>query len=329
MQPPKLLVAASIVLLQSLAFAARSQLTGSPAAGAKRPDIFQAIRSGDSLQVQRLLAQGADVNDSLDGFTVLMAATLCGTPAEMKWLIDRGARVNYANSDGMTALWLALPDPVRTGILLDHGAKAQAISKEGYNPLVKLALMPGTVDLFRLLIAAGADPRKSGPDNTLLYNAAASGDTAILGLLLRAGLSANDTLFYGDYPITGALFYRQSSAVKMLVAAGARVNVHPSHVLLDQLNGFTPLMWAALIDDTSSFYLLLDHGADPNLRNDRGYTAMMLLQQAERDEPDMTLALIRHGAIANMRAPDGTDALSLAKMKGNTRSVALLKQYVK
>jgi hypothetical protein len=215
-----------------------------PVAG-RSPDLFPAIRSGDSLHLERLLASGADVNDSLDGFSVLMVATLCGTPAEMKLLIGHGAQVNYANSDGITALWLALPDPVRTGILLDHGAKAQALSKEGYSPLVKLALMPGTVDLFRLLIAAGADPRKSGPDNMLLYNAAASGDTAILGLLLRAGLSANDTLFFGDNPITAALFYRQFSTVKMLVEAGANLNVQPHHSLLDQLNGFTPLMWAA------------------------------------------------------------------------------------
>jgi uncharacterized protein len=328
MQPPKLLVAASIALLQSLAFAAHAQLTASPVAG-RPPDLFLAIRSGDSLHVELLLASGADVNDSLDGFSVLMVATLCGTPAEMKLLIDHGAQVNYANSDGITALWLALPDPARTGILLDHGAKAQALSKEGYSPLVKLALMPGTADLFRLLIAAGADPRKSGPDNMLLYNAAASGDTAILGLLLRAGLSANDTLFFGDYPITAALFYRQFSTVKMLVEAGAKLNVQPHHSLLDQLNGFTPLMWAADVDDAPSFYLLLDHGADPNLRNDKGYTALMLLQQAEKDEPDMTLALIRHGAIPNIRATDGSDALSLAQLKGNTRSVALLKQYVK
>ena len=181
-----------------------------------------------------------------------MDATLAGTPEEMRVLIDHGAHVNYANSDGITALWLALPDPIRAGILLDHGAQAQAISKEGYSPLVKLALMPGTVGVFRLMIAAGADLRKSGPDNMLLYNAAASGDTAILGLLLRAGLSANDTNFVGDYPINAALNYRQFATVKMLVAAGARLNVQPCHMLLAQLNGFTPLMWAALDGDAAA-----------------------------------------------------------------------------
>ena len=327
MQPLKHLAAGILVLLQILTSGVRAQSTMAAAGG--RSELFRAIRSGDSVLVERLLASGADANDSLEGFSALMAATLNGTPGEMKLLIDRGARVNYANGDGITALWLALPDRVRTGILLDHGATAQALSKEGYGPLAKLALMPGTLDLFQRLIAAGADPRKSGGDNVLLYNAAACGDTAIVGLLLRAGLSPNDTISFGDYPINAALNYRQFPIVKMLVDAGARLDVQPCHMPLAQINGFTPLMWAAVVGDTASLQLLLDHGADPNLRNKKGYTALMLLQQAELDEPEMTVALIRHGANAGLRAPDGSDALSLAQRKGDSRSVVLLKQYIK
>ena len=39
--------------------------------------------------------------------------------------------------------------------------------------------------------------------------------------------------------------------------------------------GSTPLMYAALYGDADSVRLLLNHGADPNIRNDAGATALM------------------------------------------------------
>ena len=128
---------------------------------------------------------GADANDSLDGYSALMAAALNGTAEQMKILIDHGAKVNYANSDGITALWPAVPDWDKTKLLLDHGADPQLYSKENYTVLVKLAPIPGTEKFFRLLIDHGADLKKSAPDNFLLYNAATSGDTTVMNLLDR------------------------------------------------------------------------------------------------------------------------------------------------
>ena len=76
------------------------------------------------------------------------------------------------------------------------------------------------------------------------------------------------------------------------------------------------------------FFILLDHGADPNARNKQGYTPLMLLEQSESDDPETILAFIKHGAIVSEEAPDGTDALYYAKEKGNTASVAILEKYV-
>lgn len=289
-------------------------------------ELFGAIRSGRGDLLQKQIANGANVNDSLDDYSALMAATLYGTPEQMKILIDHGANVNFAAQDGVTALWLAIPDIEKTTLLLNHGADVQHPVR-GYGILVKLALLPGTIQLMNLLIDHGADVQKSAPDNTLLYNAASSGDTALLGLLIRKGLGVNDTLSYGDYPINAALFYRSFSTLKMLVDNGANVNIRPVRFQLDAFNGFTPLMFAAIANDKKSFYYLLDHGADPNIKNNRGYTALMLLQQSEEDDPAMTQALIDHGAKTSMQTPAGNDALYFAMKKGNTQSVGILKKY--
>ncbi|MEO8820871.1 MAG: ankyrin repeat domain-containing protein, partial [Ginsengibacter sp.] len=86
--------------------------------------LFQAIRSGSTKELQQQLSNGADVNDSLDSYSALMAATLNGSLEQMKLLIARGADVNYHSSDGTTALWLAIPDWDKTKLLLDNGADA-------------------------------------------------------------------------------------------------------------------------------------------------------------------------------------------------------------
>jgi uncharacterized protein len=293
----------------------------------KTSALFQAIRSGSTNELQTQLANGADVNDSLMGFSALMAAALNGSAEQMKMLIDHGANVNYQSSDGTTALWLAVPNWDKTKLLLDKGADPNH-KIHGYGVLVKLAAMPGTLDVIRLLIDKGADLKKSSPDNYVLYNAASSGDTSLVGFLIRSGLNVNDSVLIGDYPINNAEVFRTFATLKMLVENGANVNVRQwISSGLDAFKGFTPLLYAALGHDTPSFFYLLEHGADPNAKTLEGYTPLMLLQESETDDPEMTLALIKHGARVSEVAPDGTNALYYAKRRGNTPSIALLEKY--
>ena len=292
----------------------------------KSSKLFDIIRTGDAKALEQALANGANANDSLDSYSALMAATLNGTVDQMKILIDHGANVNYQMSGGITALWLAVPDWDKTNLLLDHGA--DVLHKvENYGILVKVSLTPGTIKVFQKLIEKGADPKKTCDDNYLLYGAALGGDTAIIRSLLRYGLNPNDTVSYGDYPLNAATNYKNFEALKMLVDNGANVNVQPKSYALQSFIGVSPLMFAAASNDKRSFYYLLDHGANPNLKTKFGYTALMMLQESENDDPDMTLALIKHGAVVSEKANDQTDALYYAQRKGNTKSVGILKQY--
>ena len=293
----------------------------------KTAAFFQAIRSGSTKELQQQLSNGTSANDSLDSYSALMAATLNGSLEQMKLLIAHGADVNYHSSDETTALWLAVPDWDKTKLLLDNGADVNHQIR-GYGILVKLAAMPGSIKLFHLLIDKGADLKKSAPDNYLMYNAASSGDTALLGFLIRSGFDVNDSVSFGDYPIDNAEVFRSFATLKMLVDNGANVNVKQWIPFgLDAFKGFTPLMFAAVAHDKPSFLYLLDHGADPNAKTKQGYTPLMLLGQSETDDPEMTLTLIKHGAIVSEKDQDGNDALYYAKEKGNTPSVAILEKY--
>ncbi len=293
----------------------------------KTTELFDAIQSGSSEELNKALTNGANANDSLTGYSALMFAALDGTADQMSILISHGANVNYLNKDSITALWLSVPDIDKMKLLLEHGADIHH-KIEGYGILVKLCMIPGTTQIFQFLVERGADPLHSCPDNLLLYNAAATGDTSLLGLLLRLGLKVNDTTSFGETPINGALSYRTPATLKMLVDHGADVNYQNLHEPnLPALIGFTPLMNAAIADDRESFLFLLDHGADPNMRSKNGVTALILLQQSDSDDPEMTEALIKHGARVGDKQPDGSDALYFAKQKGNTPTVALLQKY--
>jgi ankyrin repeat protein len=82
--------------------------------------------------------------------------------------------------------------------------------------------------------------------------------------------------------------------------------------------GITPLMYAALYRDAASARLLLDAGADPNVRNDAGATALMWAV----DDLDITrMLLLERAADPNVRSADGRSALVLAAGRNGAADV--------
>ena len=85
--------------------------------------------------------------------------------------------------------------------------------------------------------------------------------------------------------------------------------------------GTTPLMQAVLYGDAQSVRLLLDNGADPNIKNEVGATALMWAV----GEPEKARLLLDHGADVNARSDDGrTPLLIAAGQRGSLEIVKLL-----
>ncbi|HEX4851327.1 MAG TPA: ankyrin repeat domain-containing protein [Puia sp.] len=274
--------------------------------------------------MSKQLETGASPNAVSGEYSALMATSLYGTVDQMKILIDRGANVNFLNKDSITALWMAVPDWDKSILLLNHGANPNFHSKEGYTVLYKLVIYPGTGPLLKKILDMGVDPNKE-TKTILLFSAVQSCDTNVVSQLLSKGLNPNDSTFFGEYPINSALNYRCSDVVKLLVDHGADVNACPKHFKNKFLNGITPLMNAAISNDKESVLYLLNHGADPNIKSQKGFTALMFLEQNEYDNPELTKILIEHGATVSNKAMDGTDALFYAMKKGNTASAEIIR----
>jgi ankyrin repeat protein len=235
-----------------------------------------AAREGDLESTKRLVAAGADVNQTTEyGWTPLLTATNNRQYKLAAWLVENGANVNLANKGGWTPLYLAtdnrnieggdfpVPKPdmdhldfIR--VLLDYGANPNLRAKDdtltrtiftmqwffesGATPFVRAA-QSGDIELLRLLLSHGADPKL----------ATDFGDTA---LAAAAGIGWVEGVTY-EHSVKSNV-----DAVKMLLDLG----LDPNSANRD---GRTPLMGAALKGRNDVVQLLVDRGAKLDTR-DRG-----------------------------------------------------------
>ena len=96
---------------------------------------------------------------------------------------------------------------------------------------------------------------------------------------------------------------------------------HPGSATCRGAGGATPLMYAALYGNAHAVELLLLKGADPNVRNDAGATALLWAV----DDTEAARLLLEHGADPNIRSADGLTPLVLAAAHyGSTDILKLL-----
>jgi len=126
----------------------------------------------------------------------------------------------------------------------------------------------GHADIVDELLAAGADPNLTLCDgSTALIAAAVSGNLKSARLLLKHGATVNAANANGETPLIMAPHNSSDGTmVQLLLDAGADPNLRTK-------KGMTPLMGAALVGDGLSAEKLLKAGADPTVKDSYGDTA--------------------------------------------------------
>jgi len=202
-----------------------------PAAG---DDVAAAVKARDTSHVLKLLKAGADPNQhSSYGAPINVAAAL-GFPEIVVALLDAGADLQTRGFGGVSPLHEAVLSGKSTivKILVERGAKLEALDNMGRTPLLTYAsASTHNLDILRILLKAGADPKAVEPATTfsVLDYVAISGRTDEAELLVAAGAKVNggDNLF-GETPLhfaldcyTGAI--GNHAMVEFLIAHGADV----------------------------------------------------------------------------------------------------------
>ena len=133
------------------------------------------------LMTASFAASGAD--------TRVVDAAKARNREQVRALLQQKAAPSETAADGTTALhWAAHWDDVEmAGLLLRSGANVQAANRYGVAPLV-LACANGSDRMVDLLLKAKADPNTTAGDGeTVLMTASRTGNAAAVKLLIAAG----------------------------------------------------------------------------------------------------------------------------------------------
>ena len=231
------------------------------AAAAVGPDIADAMKGRDTVRVEALLNQKADVNIAqADGTTALHWAAYWNDMTMARRLLAAGAKVGAANRYLETPLSLASAnaDARLIDLLLDAGADVKTTSGEGETVLMTAA-RTGNVEAVKTLIAHGADVNatEGWHQQTALMWAAGGDHAAVVSLLIEVGATVDAVSENGFTALHFAARNGANTAGKRLLAAGADANTP-----LD--DGSSPLMVAITNASYELAVATIEHGADVN-----------------------------------------------------------------
>ena len=230
-----------------------------------------AAREGDVEMARVLVSANADINAAAgDGKTALAVAIFNGNYDVASFLVDNKADVNKADAQRFTPLfwsvdrrnmetapnfpWMVTADPMPLiRKMLDAGANPNAVvnntprarMREGSPRIVfATALMraafAGDLDLVKLLLERGADPKIISKDSETMLSAAAGlafihgyhrGKSPeerlqVVKLFVQLGNDVNWADDYGITPLMAAGNYGSVPIIQYLIDAGADLSAH-------------------------------------------------------------------------------------------------------
>ena len=225
--------------------------------------------------VRKLLRAGVHVNtaDSL-GRTPLEVAARAGNVETVRALLQAGADVNLTGRfpEG------ALTKGVKSGsteivdCLLEAGAH---INTNGYSTALRTAMRVGNIEMIQRLLKAGAEINSVGAFHTgPVHQAAEKGEIEILNVLLDAGADVTLKGWFGKTPLEIAASEGHAAVVRRLLQEGPEINSICDNYNHNDYDNRGALHYAAEKDDVEILNLLLDAGADVNLKSRFGRTAI-------------------------------------------------------
>jgi len=294
--------------------------------------LAEAAIIGSAPIIDALLKAGADPNfRNPEGETPLMAAARSGNVAAAKLLVEAGADVNAKETFGEQSalMWAAAQSQAgMVQFLASKGADVNArgivrqwerkviteprpkdMNRGGFTPLI-YAAREGCVECAKHLLAAGADPDLEDPERlTPLNMALLNLHFDFAAFMVKAGADVNKWDFFGRSPL-----YMAADVSTLPTKGNGAMAVLPSEDAATALN---------------IAKLLLDAGADPNLRlkrrppyrdvpQDRGGDTILaqgatpLLRAARAGDAPFVDLLLTYKALVDLPSKEGVTPLMAA-----------------
>jgi len=209
----------------------------------------------------------------------------------VRYLLDRGSRINAKDNKGYTALHIAAKHG-RMGALaslVDGGASIQNTTHRGETPL-HIASIHGHGNVVQYLLERGATINARGYQrSTPLHDAVWNGNAAMVSLLIQKGANVNAKDDLGR------------TSLHIVAGRGGKRN------------------------STAIATTLLEHGADMTAMDHEGKSP--LRYALEYLQPNMIILLVQHGAVQRYSSIE--NAVQWKTLPDPTKNIKVLKQIVK
>ncbi|KAM0273507.1 hypothetical protein ACHAQH_008333 [Verticillium albo-atrum] len=269
--------------------------------------LCHAASIGNIAQIKGLLSEGANINGHNDkGHTPLIAAILANRLDAVNFLIDNYAKVSTKDSNrSMPPLFHAAEAGYIdiTKVLLSHGADPKASSTIGTPHFIE-TVEKAPLASVALLLENGADPNAvSAVGRHVLVAAVQRNDLPAVRLLLDHGAKISATNITGQPLLGVAVANKRLDMVKLLVDNGANVDARAGS------NG-CPLSIAVNTRNVDLLRLLLAAHANPNSKDVKG--APVLINAVFKGSLEIVTMLLEAGADPEARDITGRAVLLLA-----------------
>ena len=279
-----------------------------------REGLFLSAVNGNTDILRCFIENKADV-DARTGnchCTLLIVASKYGHTNAVNVLLQYGANVALTDKSGRTALHFAAGSSDNSceilRCLIENGADIDKGRNDNQTPLM-IAAQKGHVSVATFLIEHGANVDLQDENgNTALHHTLYGSDVSceILSCLTGSGADVNGVNKVKHTPLMIAAKRGHLNALTLLIKHGAH------DVDLQDSDGYTALHYAVYSSDISCEILscLIGIGADVNARTNNGVTPLMIA--AEEGHINGVTSLVKCGANVDLQDKYGNTALHYA-----------------
>lgn len=255
-----------------------------------------------------------DKNSGINYSLLLIEAVVKGNKKDVKEALSKGADINYEDNVGNTALMHAVfkHNISLVKILIEHGAEPNELS-------LKYAFEIKSYKIIKLLIKAGANPNiKNESGNTILDYALKISSNNFIKFLLKNNANPNSQDNDGDTPLINAILGDYYQKVKFLLREDIASRI------VKNFHGKNKIFSYKILK------MLIKAGADVNIKNHKGDTALAVLSKINSSickRYAKAKLLLKNNANPNSQNNDGDTPLILATRSRNLKVLRALLEF--
>jgi len=267
---------------------------------AKQSQLDKSSASSDQIVTQARIDEWLKAGSSLN--QELSYAVLSSDSDRVVFLLQKGADVNWRNSEGLAPLHVAARqrDSDMITVLAEHHADVNAPDSDGWTPLLH-AVLRNHVPSIQTLLAHGANIEAVAPGGfTPLAIGIEEGKFYAANALIEAGASVNTRV--GQDRLSPLMLIASQPQVERRAARRAQ---GPGSVDIARA--------------------LIAKGAILDAESQDGATALMIA--AAHDNAAMAALFVQSGANMQMKAKNGKTALDIARDNSSDQVIKVLEMF--